>query len=47
MNSESAIDKFFRHHPRLHVAVVLLLSAIAIIVLLGGYRSVGLVYKAF
>jgi predicted tellurium resistance membrane protein TerC len=45
--SEGPIAAFFRRHPRLHLCAVLLLCVVAIVILLGGYRTVGLVYKAF
>jgi predicted tellurium resistance membrane protein TerC len=45
--SEGPISAFFRRHPWLHFCAVVLLVVIAIVILLGGYRTVGLVYKAF
>ncbi|HSV13439.1 MAG TPA: hypothetical protein VLI90_04225 [Tepidisphaeraceae bacterium] len=45
--SEGPIISFFRRHPWLHLVAVLLLCVGTIVILLGGYRTVGLVYKAF
>jgi hypothetical protein len=47
MNIDKSVDSFLRRHPRIFLLLVVLLTAIAGAVLLGGLRDVGLVYKAF
>jgi uncharacterized protein HemY len=44
---DQRLDSFFRRHPRLFLAVVVLLTVVAAILLLGQVGDVGLVYKAF
>ena len=47
MDFPNAVDTFLRRHPRIFLILVILLTAMAGIVMLGGLRDVGLVYKAF
>ena len=47
MNIEQRFDAYLRRHPRIFLILVILLTVVAGMVLLGGLRDVGLVYKAF
>jgi hypothetical protein len=47
MNLSQRLDEYLQRHSRIFLLVVIILAITAVIVLLGGFRDVGLVYKAF
>jgi len=47
MNLTQRLDEYLQRHPRIFLLVIVVLAVTAVIVLLGGFRDVGLVYKAF
>jgi hypothetical protein len=47
MNLSEKLDACLRKHPRIFLMLVIILTAFAGMVLLGGLRDVGLIYKAF